>query len=399
MGHNSYPNVMALVSGETGGPYPPPAPEGGGLYLLDRERQAIMQTVYTRHGYTSLHMEDLEIYGTFARDKEIGLAQPPTDLYYRGPFMAMYKMNLLNSLVGKSDCYACTQDELLHVQELQVIGDFLSSYSGVPNIMFVHLAQYSHNDINMAKLYDEDLKSMISTLLEKGALTSTYLMIFGDHGFQRGEDPFMMTDQGRTENDLPAFYLLPPEKLIKEHSEMHGNLVNNAKKLTSFWDVNQMLRQILSMSIDVNTTSLFPGYEGHGTSLLEDVGDRTCQEAEIPEAYCECQDGVMDLSKEQAGDLGAAMVGDINNFLEPFSFCHHLDLETVRGGTVKLLDSIVSVRVQFDVRGGGKFEGRFSWSLAREELREGKGVRLDLYDPTSKCVPEDHAHIKPFCFC
>ena len=30
VGHNSYPNVMALVSGETGGPYPPPAPEGEG---------------------------------------------------------------------------------------------------------------------------------------------------------------------------------------------------------------------------------------------------------------------------------------------------------------------------------------------------------------------------------
>ena len=399
VGHNSYPNVMAMVSGETGGPYPPPAPEGGGLYLLDKERQAIIQTVYTRHGYTSLHMEDLEIYGTFARDKEIGLSQPPTDLYYRGPYMAMWKLHLLNSLLGKWDCYACVQDEFLHVQEFQVIGDFLKTYSDVPNMMFVHLAQYSHNDVNMAKFYDNDLKSMVQSLYEKGALKRTYLMILGDHGFQRGEDPFLMTDQGKKENNLPGFYLLPPEKLVKEKSEMHANLVKNAQRLTSFWDVNQMLRQILSMSLDVNTTALFPDYEGHGTSLLSDVGDRTCQEAEIPEAYCECQDGVKGITEKQGSDLAAAMVLDINNFLASFTFCHHLDLDEVEGGSVKILGKIVSVRVQFDVKGGGTFEGRFSYNLAGEEMMEGKAVRLDLYEPTSRCVPRSLAHIKPFCIC
>ena len=399
VGHNSYPNVMAMISGETGGPYPPPAPEGGGIYLLDKERQALIQTVYTRHGYTSFHLEDLEIYGTLNRDKEIGLSQPPTDFYYHGPYMAMWKLHLFNSLIGKADCYACSQDELIHVQEFQVIGDFLETYSDVPNMMFNHLAQYSHNDLNMAKLYDNDLQSMIQSLFEKGALKRTYLMILGDHGFQRGEDPFLMTDQGKTENNIPAFYLLPPEKLVREKREMHANLVKNAQRLTSFWDVNQMLRQILSMSLDKNTTSLFPNYEGHGTSLLSDVGDRTCEEAEIPEAYCECQDGVTDITGEQASDLATAMLRDINSFLSSFTFCHHLDLDKLEGGSVKFVGKIVSVRVQFDVKGGGKFEGRFSYSLAGEELKEGKAVRLDLYDPTSRCVPRSLAHIKPFCIC
>ena len=399
VGHNSYPNVMAMVAGEIGGPNPPSAPEGGGIYLLDKERQAIIQTVYTRHGYTSLHMEDLEIYGTFARDKEIGLSKPPTDLYYRGPYMAMWKMHLLNSLVGTWDCYACVQDELLHVQEFGVISDFMETYSDVPNIMFVHLAQYSHNDVNMAKLYDHDLQSMIQTLVEHGALKRTYLMICGDHGFQRGEDPFLMTDQGKTENNLPAFYLLPPENLINEEREMHANLVKNSQRLTSFWDVNQMLRQILSMSLGENTSTLFPNYEGHGASLLSHVGDRTCQEAEIPEAYCECQDGVKDLSAEQAKELAIALVLDINNFLACFTFCHKLNLDKVVGGSVKILGKIISVRVQFDVKGERKFEGRFSYSLAEEELTEGKAVRLDLYEPTSGCVPRNLAHIKPFCIC
>ena len=398
VGHNSYPNVMAMVSGETGGPYPPPAPDGGGLYLLDKERQAIIQTVYTRHGYTTLHMEDLEYYGDFVRDKEIGLSQRPTDLYYRGPYIAMWKLNLLNSPLGGGS-FACVQDEFLHVQEFQVIGDFLDTYSDVPNMMFVHLSQYSHNDVNMAKLYDNDLRIMIQSLYEKGALKRTYLMILGDHGFQRGEQPFMMTEQGNAENNLPGFYLLPPQKLIKEESKMHANLLKNAEKLTSFWDLNQMLRQILSMSLDVNTTSLFPNFEGHGMSLLSDVGDRTCQEAEIPESYCQCQNGVKSLTGKQASDLATAIILDINNFLASFTFCHILDLAKIEGNSVKFLANIVSVRVQFDVKGGGKFEARFSYSFDEEELKEGKAVRLDLYEPTSKCVPRSLTHIKPFCIC
>ena len=398
VGHNSYPNLMAMMSGEIGGPYPPPAPEGGGLYLLDKERQAIMQTVYKRHGYVSLHLEDFERFGTFARDKEIGLSQPPTDLYYRAAYMAMYKMNLLNSPLIPA-CYACLQDELIHVQEFQVIEDFLNTYADVPNMMHVHLGQYSHNDVNMAKLYDNELQSLIQSLIEQGALKRTVLMILGDHGFQRGEQPFMMTSQGKTENDLPAFYLLPPGKLVRERKDMHANLVKNSERLASFWDVNKMLRQILSMSLDVNTTSLFPNYEGHGTSLLSDVGDRSCEEAEIPEAFCECQDGVTDITGEQASDLATAMVRDINNFLAAFPFCRTLNLDKVGDGSVKILGSIISVRLQLDAKGGGKFEGRFSYSQDGEALREAKAVRLDLYGPTSGCVPRSHAHIRPFCIC
>ena len=169
---------------------------------------------------------------------------------------------------------------------------------------------------------------------------------------------------------------------------MHANLMKNSERL-----INQMLCQILSMSLDVNTTSLFPNYEGHGTSLLSDVGDRSCEEAEIPEAYCECQDGVTDLNWEQASHLATAMVRDINNFLAAFLYCHTLNLNKVGDGSVKILGRIISVRVQFDVKGGGKFEGRFSYSQDGEALKEAKAVRLDLYGPTSRCVPNSHAHI------
>jgi len=39
VGHNSYPNVMALLSGETGGDWPADWPNRTGMYYLDKERR------------------------------------------------------------------------------------------------------------------------------------------------------------------------------------------------------------------------------------------------------------------------------------------------------------------------------------------------------------------------
>ena len=126
--HNSYPNVMALLSGETGG-WPP---NKTGLYYLDQERQTISPTIATNLGYVTLLLEDLAVYGTFAKKNILGFTSPPTDIYYRAPFMAMLEEDfgwLRNRLVGKADCYACLQEQLVHVPELRVVEDFISMYS------------------------------------------------------------------------------------------------------------------------------------------------------------------------------------------------------------------------------------------------------------------------------
>ena len=101
------------------------------------------------------------------------------------------------------------------------------------------------------------------------------------------------------ENNLPAFYILPPNNLKKKHPILHKNLVDNSQKLTSFWDANKMLRKILSMATKKPVTELFKNFEGHGESLFHKLKDRTCAEAEIPENYCTCTDGVTRVPGEQ----------------------------------------------------------------------------------------------------
>ena len=101
---------------------------------------------------------------------------------------------------------------LLRYNNIAIIKDFIQSYSFTPAFGYVHLGSYLHNDLNMAKLYDDDLHDMIKDVIESGHLDNTFFILMGDHGFQRGEFKFTLTDQGRMEDKLPLFHLLPPKK-------------------------------------------------------------------------------------------------------------------------------------------------------------------------------------------
>ena len=223
----------------------------------------------------------------------------------------------------------------------------------------------------------------------------------GDHGFQRAEDPFFLTRQGAVENDLPALYILPPVKFLERHEEMYGHLRNNTDKLTSFFDVNQMIRQLLAMASNNTVEHLFKGFEGHGVSLFSDVGDRTCAEADIPEDYCRCTDGTSELESQSAREIAVSIIRDLNNFLAGFGLCQELQLKEVKEATVKRAREVISVKVKFGVENrGGLMEGSFSWTVGEmSDLKTGQVVRLDWYSSTSHCVPHSLEYIRPFCIC
>ena len=400
--HNSYPNVMALLSGETGGD--DWGQDRDGVYFLDIERQPLLQTMYRDQGYITLQLEDLQVYGTLTRKRELGFKTPPADIYYRAPFLAMLEEEfglMRNRLVGKADCYACLQEQLVHVPELRVVEDFISMYSAVPTFAHIHLNEYTHNDLNMGKLYDTDLSQMMARLAASGALNNTFFLLMGDHGFQRAEDPFVLTQQGAAENDLPALYLLPPVDFRTRHREMYQNLRTNSLRLTSFFDINQMLRQLLAMASNNTVEDLFSGFEGHGVSLLEDVGDRTCQQAHIPEEYCRCSQGVTEFPAQLAQEMTASIVKDLNTFLAEFRFCQELHFSEVKVASVRQNGQLTSVKIQFTVTNQEAiFEGSFSWPASDlSRLEAGAVVRLDWYSSTSHCVPATLKHIRPYCIC
>eukprot|EP00092_Neocalanus_flemingeri_P031328 GFUD01034024.1.p1 GENE.GFUD01034024.1~~GFUD01034024.1.p1 ORF type:complete len:665 (-),score=137.74 GFUD01034024.1:75-2069(-) len=403
VGHNSYPNVMALLSGETGGNWPAEWPNRTGIYYLDDHRQPLLPRVYQKHGYVTMMLEDLQLYGAFNREGKIGFRNPPAMVYYRAAFWAMIKEEwgyLRNRLVGKFGAYACLQEQLLHVPQFQTIKDFIETYSEEPSFSHIHLTEYLHNDLNMAKLYDRDLLDMLRYLVTTGAVNNTFFMILGDHGFQRAEDPFILTDQGRVENNMPAFYLLPPANLKEKKRDIYDNLVRNSQKLTSFYDINQMLRDILAAGVGKSSEELFSDFEGHGTSLFTELADRTCQEAEIPEDYCSCTDGVVKLSPSSVRPLAVAILKDTDQFVSSLERCQMLQLNQVKEAMAKVTDQQVFFSIQIEVKPhNALFEASFSFSLEQRNLDSSKLTRLDWYSDTSQCVPDQLQYLKPYCIC
>ena len=90
--------------------------------------------------------------------------------------------------------YLCQQELPAHTHQLRILRDLLLHQDG-PTFAFLHLTEYTHNNLNMASHYDEPTMEMIGELDRSGSLNDTFFILLGDHGFQRGEWHFVLTEQ------------------------------------------------------------------------------------------------------------------------------------------------------------------------------------------------------------
>ena len=136
----------------------------------------------------------------------MGFSKPPADHYYRSTYWPITKErglkgSLRNRLVGKADNYACQQEVPSHTHQFRILRDLLLHQEG-PTFAYVHLNEYTHNDLTMARHYDEPLKQLVTDLSKAGALNNTFFLLLADHGFQRGDNPFTLTEQVPIERKL-----------------------------------------------------------------------------------------------------------------------------------------------------------------------------------------------------
>ena len=144
-GHNriglgTYPNLVAILTGEK----------------TDSELNTkLLQRVYREHGYLTFHLEDAEDHSTF--DNRFDTS--PADFYYRPFFQAITDATDLRCglVEGYGRVYQYLQERSLHEYQLDVLHDFIEEYKNTPTFAFLHLAEYTHNDQNLARLYDEYL--------------------------------------------------------------------------------------------------------------------------------------------------------------------------------------------------------------------------------------------------
>ena len=64
-----------------------------------------------------------------------------------------------------------------------------------PVFAYLHLAEYTHNSPTMGAHYDLPIKEMLARLASRGDLNNTFFLLMSDHGYQRGDDGFILTQQ------------------------------------------------------------------------------------------------------------------------------------------------------------------------------------------------------------
>ena len=176
-----------------------------------------------------LTVDDLFLHTFFkghhkVREGTIGFKEAPADHYYRSTYWPITKelgwrggmrnrlVDLLDNfvlfscnflpflttypprLVGKADNYACQQELPAYQHQFRILEDILMHQEG-PTFSYFHLNEYTHNELAMARHYDVPLEQLVTKLSKAGALNDTFFLLLADHGFQRGDNPFVLTEQ------------------------------------------------------------------------------------------------------------------------------------------------------------------------------------------------------------
>ena len=170
-GHNriglgTYPNLMALLNGEdTDVGYVFQNLKGEERFWVDEQETKLISKTYRDQGYLTMHMEDGAGMATFQVAGRVGFKNPPADIYYRAFTLAIAEAKDLRcGLVGGwGEVYQYLQERYLHEYQLDALKDFTEEYRDRPTFAFLHLHEYTHNDQNLARIYDEYLSSTLGT--------------------------------------------------------------------------------------------------------------------------------------------------------------------------------------------------------------------------------------------
>ena len=163
---------------------------------------------FGEHGWTTLFLEDFANWG-LCRPGIRGFRTPPTDHYYRTTYMPLVREkglkgeHMLNDPTGPG-VHACQQELPIHTHQFRILHDLLLHQEG-PTFSFLHLSEYTHDYLKMATYYDEPTNDLIGELSRSGLLNDTFFLLLGDHGYQRGENPFTSTKQVWVTFKTPRF--------------------------------------------------------------------------------------------------------------------------------------------------------------------------------------------------
>ncbi|WAR28886.1 hypothetical protein MAR_014590 [Mya arenaria] len=376
---------------------------------------------FRERGYVTLFAEDEPTIGVFNLRLN-GFQDQPTDHYMRCFWQALW-----DTQMRKDSPRYCTGNVPNHIYLLNYTKDYFRKYENVSKFAFVFGSELTHWDNNPGEYMDSDIVDMLEFFRRKGYLDNTIVLAFADHGARYSR--VRKTVQGKMEERLPFMSIAVPKWFREKYKTLYNNLLRNADKLATPFDIHETLMHILQLeSYKSSKTSLknIP----RAISLFDKIpATRTCEAAHIQMHWCTCLKQLdLDVSDKHVQKSVNALVRFLNNqtkhvrtICEPLQFqaLHHAFLlipnEKVlmfqksldEDNRVANFSSQVNIdHAHFQVTietspNRGLFETtvQVNMTAGTYTVIESEISRLDRYGSQPACVQEKYPDLRKYCYC
>nr|XP_022339282.1 uncharacterized protein LOC111134497 isoform X3 [Crassostrea virginica]XP_022339283.1 uncharacterized protein LOC111134497 isoform X3 [Crassostrea virginica]XP_022339284.1 uncharacterized protein LOC111134497 isoform X3 [Crassostrea virginica] len=423
VGVNTFPNLVSLLTGKVS--YSNELPP----HVEHLDPYPFIWKNFSNSGYATMFSEDLPDMGTFTYWK--GFKDPPTMHYMRPFYVALDTFGLPNTKraflalennninLGRYSAL-CVKNTPKHHFYMNYYKQFIEFYGNKRKFALGWLNELTHEYDNLVQLADRDYMLFFKWLKESGRLDHSILILMSDHGIM--QKAIKNTLAGRTENRMPIFAIVIPPHLKTKYPHIPRNLNTNTKRLTTVFDVHEMLVDILESDFQrsknpVNELAKLP----RGISLFREIPERrSCDDAAIPGDYCVCDSyEPMDAKSAISKDIGQFLVSHINQALSKHGDkCAILQLSEIKDSffvksnlqrrreneefTLRTLfrsdPDIKKYLNVFETRpGNALFEALVSTNDNGSYDVIGRINRVNKYGNQSWCIDEKFS--KPLCFC
>ncbi|XP_015785382.1 uncharacterized protein LOC107362769 [Tetranychus urticae] len=399
MADNSYPNMMPLLSGYRPyyGEWPFEFEVGKGPY----DDVQFIWDDFKRQNYTTGYIEDDPKFALFNYLAE-GFKKPPTDWYPRPYWL---RMDYEQGIESPTFCY---KQKPKIIYWLKQIKQFLNKVNKTkqPFFLWSFYIQVTHEDFNNAQLIDQYIADFINSY--RHILENTVFVIMGDHNNRYG--PLFMTGYGQIETRMPLFNIHVPPQLLHKHKHLAHYLKMNEKRLTTWLDVREMLKDIVSGNYEPIVS--FSKRDVYSVWREEVPLDRTCKDALIPMEFCLCLKRLnFPVDSQLAQIVSTALVTRLNQALSQFNnLCYQLSLKDVHSVKIVRLpgESNPNNRVEVTLSvnpSNGLFQAQLYLKNTKilnnsgidDWMLEGDVSRLDSYGNQSLCIND--RVLRKYCYC
>ncbi|CAG5108936.1 Protein of unknown function [Cotesia congregata] len=408
MGDNTFPNLMALLTGKN----------SSSAYADCRPREAygldncpFLWYAFQRAGYVTAYGEDDSTLSTFNYLKT-GFVDPPTDYYLRPYVVAAEKFLKAKHKFGSE---YCTGPELAVDRIFNYALDFAVTFLDRPYFGFFWTNSVTHNDMNGASSIDSHLLDQLEYLERHGVFNNTLVILLSDHGMRWGE--IRNTFVGWYEERLPFVYLRAPDSLKNstnfENLDIIQALKINEHRLTSPFDLHETLRDILARAGGKSNSS--SGCPTCQTLFRPVPYERGCEDAGVSPHWCTCTAFNPQPPDSKIAQQGAkTFLSYIESVIKDYKnekgkrMCAKLKVKKIHrvNQIVNFTNTNITLETDDTEKyfylielspGGGMFETTVLFNKNGDsKMTEEEVSRINSYAKDSKCLENGY---KKYCYC